>query len=313
MMDQSKSLISFIVPVYNSSQYINKVVKSILNQKYPEDKLEIILIDDHSEDDSLKKLQLLESNNPRSIKLITHQVNRGLSSTRNTGINNARGDILVFLDSDISLEQDFIPKIIERFKDDKIKGIVGKTLPGQEVQYDKFQKYLYEARRGARNLDYCSNIPYYHFLYNITAVRKEVVRKTGTFDPGIKKYGGEDTEYAFRMAQNFPDGLYFCPHIKGYHHHYRSLEDAIKLYRIYGRENVPYIIKKHPEMKPIYYFDYLEGPFFKRVFGKIIKSKQCRKLLKLIYKLFPAPFYFITVKLILASAMLEGIDSSKGF
>ena len=310
-MLKNKPLISFIIPVYNSSQYINKVVQSILNQQYPADRLEIILIDDHSKDDSLKKLQLLESNNPRSINVIAHQINKGLSSARNTGINNARGDILVFLDSDISLEQDFIPQVLKRFKDDKIKGIVGKTLPGKDVNYDKFQKYLYEARRGARNLSSCGNVPYHHFLYNITAVRKGVVMETGEFDPGITKYGGEDTEYAYRMAQKYPEGLYCCPNIKGYHHHYRSLEDAIKLYRIYGRDNVPYIINKHPSMKPIYYFDYLEGPFYKRMIGKIIKTKRCRKLLKLTFKIIPAPFYFVLVKLLLASALLEGIDSSE--
>lgn len=302
-------VISFIIPVYNSSPWIKEVVDSIFTQGYERENLEIILIDDKSQDHSLAILEALQAEAANTIKLIKHEHNKGLSVARNSGIKAAQGDIFVFLDSDISLAPGFITETLRIFKNESIKGVVGKTFPAEEVNYDKFQKYLYEAPRGARHLESLSKVPYYYFLYNMASIRSTVVQNTGLFDPDIKEYGGEDTEYAFRMAQQFPEGLYFSPDLKGYHHHYRSLDDALQLYKIYGRVNVPYIIEKHPEMKSIYYYDYLQGPLHKRITGHIIKSTIFRSFLIMLYNIIPGPLCFGIIRLLLAAAMLEGLDS----
>lgn len=89
-------LISVIVPVYNVEFYIEKCIESIINQTY--ENLEIILIDDGSTDESpliCKKYAELD----RRVKLIRQQ-NHGLSAARNTGIKNANGHFLGFIDSD---------------------------------------------------------------------------------------------------------------------------------------------------------------------------------------------------------------------
>ena len=299
--------ISFLIPVYNTSEYIATVVESIFQQNYDSEDFEIILVDDCSRDDSLQKIQTLKSENPDLIKIVKHKRNFGLAAARNSAIQAAQGEIYIFLDSDIAPASNFIEKLLEILEDSNIQGIVGKTLPADGIKYDKFQKYLYEARRGARHLKECQQIPYQHFLYNITSVRKKAVQKTGFFDTNIKEYGGEDTEYALRMARKFPNGLYFCPQIQGYHHHYRTLNEALELYEIYGRENVPYLINKFPEMKKLYYYKYLKGPFWLRLIGQIVKSKPFRTLAKIIYKISPAPVCFGAIRLLLASALLKGM------
>lgn len=301
----SNPMVSFILPVYNSSEYIVKVVDSILQQNY--NPMEIILVDDHSTDNSLDIIRKLEKQHSGIIKMIAHNFNQGLAAARNSGIKEAQGDLLIFLDSDISIAADFLSQTIKYYRNDSINGIVGKTYPGDNIKYDKFQKYLYEARRGARHLQSLKQIPYHHFLYNMTSVRQSVVKETGFFDEKITTYGGEDTEYAFRMARKFPGSLYFSPDITGFHHHYRSLNETLDLYKKYGKKNVPYITGKHPEMKSIYFYRYIEGPLFKRVVGNILKSKVCRAVLKGAYYVTPAPLYFSLVKLLLASAMLSGI------
>ncbi|HMA61918.1 MAG TPA: glycosyltransferase [bacterium] len=299
--------ISFLLPVYNSSEYIVTVVESVLQQNYENKKLEIILVDDCSNDDSLQKIEDLKSEYSEIIQIVKHKNNRGLAAARNSAIQVAQGEIYIFLDSDIAPAIDFLDRTLEIFKHSEIQGVVGKTLPAEGIKYDKFQKYLYEARRGARHLKECQPVPYQHFLYNITAVRAEAVRETGLFDTNIKEYGGEDTEYALRMARNFPEGLYFCPQLKGYHHHYRTLDKALDLYEIYGRENVPYLINKYPEMGKLYYYKYLKGPFFLRLIGQIVKSKPFRTLTKMIYKIMPAPLCYGAIRLLLASALLKGM------
>lgn len=89
--------ISIIVPVYNAEQYIERCIKSILNQKYKN--IEIIIVDDASNDSTkviCKKIKNIDSR----IKLISKQKNEGVSSARNLGIENATGEFITFVDSD---------------------------------------------------------------------------------------------------------------------------------------------------------------------------------------------------------------------
>lgn len=95
-----KEKISIIVPVYNAEKYVENTVQSIINQTYKN--IQIILVDDGSQDRSLKIIQKLAKNEKR-IKVI-HQENKGVSAARNTGISHATGDYLTFVDADDFLE-----------------------------------------------------------------------------------------------------------------------------------------------------------------------------------------------------------------
>lgn len=93
---QNNPLVSVIVPVYNVEQYLDECLNSIRQQTYKN--LEIIVIEDCSTDDSLNILtKHLEDDR---VKLIKHKKNSGLSAARNTGIDAAQGEFLIFVDSD---------------------------------------------------------------------------------------------------------------------------------------------------------------------------------------------------------------------
>lgn len=97
-------LVSVIVPVYNVEKYLDKCIKSIVNQTY--ENIEIILVDDGSPDSSSEICDFWAKKDGR-IKVI-HKTNGGLSSARNAGIELATGDFLVFIDSDDYPEPDMI-------------------------------------------------------------------------------------------------------------------------------------------------------------------------------------------------------------
>jgi glycosyltransferase involved in cell wall biosynthesis len=97
-------LVSIIVPVYKVEKYIHKCVHSILNQSY--DNLEIILVDDGSPDDCGKICDEMKLIDNRIV--VIHQKNGGLSVARNTGINNAKGNYLAFVDSDDWIDANMI-------------------------------------------------------------------------------------------------------------------------------------------------------------------------------------------------------------
>ena len=91
-----EELISVIVPIYNSEKYLEECLDSIIRQTYKN--LEILLIDDGSPDNSIDICKRYEKLDSR-IKTIS-QENQGLSSARNTGIDNAHGEYYVFIDAD---------------------------------------------------------------------------------------------------------------------------------------------------------------------------------------------------------------------
>jgi len=91
---------SIIVPIYNTEKYLDKCIKSVLNQTMSD--YELILIDDCSTDDSLTIACKYKSEH---IKVLKNVSNSGLSETRNLGIKNASGDYIVFLDSDDYIEK----------------------------------------------------------------------------------------------------------------------------------------------------------------------------------------------------------------
>lgn len=124
--------ISIIVPIYNSSKYLKKCLDSIVNQTIKN--IEIILIDDNSTDDSYN-ICLEYKKKDNRIKLIKNKVNKGVSVTRNIGIENSTGNYLTFIDSDDYVELDYIETLYNLIKEDNYDlAIVGhkKIINSQE-------------------------------------------------------------------------------------------------------------------------------------------------------------------------------------
>lgn len=125
--------LSVIVPVYNVEKYLERCVNSVINQNYPY--MEIILIDDGSKDSSGKICDILAAKDNR-IKVI-HQQNGGLSAARNTGIDNATGEYIDFLDSDDELLPNVFNDLIPLLEYNKLDLIV---FASQKVKPEKINK-----------------------------------------------------------------------------------------------------------------------------------------------------------------------------
>lgn len=108
--------ISIIIPMYNSQNYIDRAIESIIiNQSYTD--YEIILIDDCSKDNTIACCNKYLKDN---IKLFKSEINSGVSNARNIGIENATGDYIVFLDSDDWLDKESLNIINENAKDNDL-------------------------------------------------------------------------------------------------------------------------------------------------------------------------------------------------
>ena len=97
-------MISIIVPVYNAANYIEETIKTVVNQTYQD--WELLLVDDCSRDGSAEVIQAAINRYEQEgiakgrIRLILKQQNEGAAKARNTGITEACGRYIAFLDSD---------------------------------------------------------------------------------------------------------------------------------------------------------------------------------------------------------------------
>lgn len=102
-------LVTVIVPVYNVDEYLEECLESLIKQTYSN--LEIILINDGSTDSSAKICD--EYSSKYSNILVIHQKNQGVSIARNNGINMAKGDYLLFVDSDDIISELYVETMVE--------------------------------------------------------------------------------------------------------------------------------------------------------------------------------------------------------
>ncbi|SDR83108.1 CDP-glycerol:poly(glycerophosphate) glycerophosphotransferase [Microlunatus soli] len=107
--EQQSALVSIVIPIYNVEEYLDECLTSVIEQTYRN--LEIIVVDDGSPDGSYEIAKSYTRWDPR-IRII-RQPNRGLGAARNTGIADAHGRYLCFADSDDTLPQDAIARMVE--------------------------------------------------------------------------------------------------------------------------------------------------------------------------------------------------------
>ncbi|RYD80203.1 MAG: glycosyltransferase [Verrucomicrobiaceae bacterium] len=97
MSTSFQPIVSVIMPCFNHGRFLAESVKAVLNQT--EEAIELIVVDDHSSDDSNERLKALACEDPRMI-VVRHERNRGASSSRNDGLRLARGEFVAFCDAD---------------------------------------------------------------------------------------------------------------------------------------------------------------------------------------------------------------------
>jgi len=180
--------VSILVSVYNSESTIEKCLDSIMALKYPREKLEVIVVDDGSTD---KTRELVKD---YSIQLVRKE-HGGYPSTMNTGIRVAKGDVILNIDSDTYISEDWLVKVFEEFKDPKV-GVVGgyvATAPTSSF-WAKMAGFESEDREDKMNSKYVDFV-----TSTCTAYRKELFSNIGLFNEDLRR--GSDEELTQRALR----------------------------------------------------------------------------------------------------------------
>ena len=297
--------VSLIVSIYNGADILQVTLPPLFSQTYASDKYEVILVNDASTDDSKRLIE--EYRNRPQCRIIHHKKNKGRCITRNSGITSATGDILIFLDCDIEVRENFIEQHLKFHEKSNVMGLVSNLLPTQ-VLTDKYHKYLFYGNRGAKTADENEPLHFKYFILTCTSIKSEVIKKTGLFPIDLPGYG-IDLEYAYRMWLNFKDGFYFATEIPVVMHKLKQLKEAMSNFREYGEINLPIIIDRHPELAPYCGADYVTSqgdPTLKTIAGSLLANKFTLWKAKLLLPLIPFPISNKVIRFILAASTITG-------
>lgn len=145
-------LVSIIVPVYGVERYLENCIKSILSQTYSD--FEVILVDDCSPD-SCPEICDKEALKDDRIRVIHKKVNEGLGFARNTGLENAKGEYVLFLDSDDYIESTLLENAVGALEDttDMVIFGINRVFEDKDGNITKTEKLIPEEMKGSTPKD----------------------------------------------------------------------------------------------------------------------------------------------------------------
>lgn len=284
---------SVVVPCYNVEHVITKCVESLLNQDYPKEKFSVIVVDDKSTDKTLNIAKNYTNND--QVKIVKHFKNRGLSAARNSGIKASNAHVIGFLDSDMVVQKDWASNLDNELSNDGVVACMGGMKLAESLIENKLDKFLYNPKRGVLKHGEHQPILFKWFLLNNSAVKRNAIDEIGYFDETITTYGGEDTDFAIRLWDQYPKGLRFTSTAVGEHFHQRPLNELQDKMKHYGSTNYLRLLDRYPS-----HITDLAGNWINSIKGKMIFNPIMNQIIKFLYFVFPIPYivrYFVAYSL----------------
>lgn len=195
--------LSIIIPVYNVKEYIKECLDSIYQSDVELNKVEVLCIDDKGNDNSIEIVkEYIEEHHIGNLKIITHSQNKGLSEARNTGMKQALGKYICFLDSDDMLVMSNLNSMLEqaiKFDLDILEGNFKEVIETETnicLDEKKSKKTEMETQTGDQYFYNVSKNDTYFPMACIRIYKTEYLLKNKIFfKPGIKF---EDEEFSPR-------------------------------------------------------------------------------------------------------------------
>ncbi len=254
--------ISVIIPTYNEPDLLEAALQSLALQNYPSAAVEIVVVDDASQTSYPERYKA--SCGPFALQSIRHSTNEGRARARNSGIRASSGELIVFLDSDMTVEPNFLAAHAAAHRGEKTV-VIGNIQFGPQIPVSSLTRYI--DSRGVHRLNANETVPFKCFVTGNSSVLREQVLRLGLFDEDFTAYGGEDLELGYRLFLDRSTFLY-APAALSHHNHLRPFPQICQLMHTYGRQSLPLLLRKHPDLAPLLRLGFLQEPLFspKRLF-----------------------------------------------
>jgi mycofactocin system glycosyltransferase len=187
-----KPMVSIIVPVYNRADDIRVCLESLLSLNYPKSKLEIIVVDDASIDNTTGVVRGYD------VRLIVQSINLGQSAARNAGVQVSKGDIIGFIDSDCIADPDWLTELVTYFHDPRlalIGGYVDSVFSKSHLdRYEEVRSPLNMGKRPILGKD--KNTIFFVPTCNML-IRRDIYTQVGGLDERLRI--GEDVDLCWKL------------------------------------------------------------------------------------------------------------------
>jgi GT2 family glycosyltransferase len=235
--------ISVVLACYNKAAILGDVLDALAQQTVFPGRFEVLVVDDGSTDDTEAAFAALSK--PASFRYI-HQQNQGAAVARNRGGEEAKSDLILFLDGDVIAAPDLVEQHLQSQADDSHPLVAGrlKSLPAEN------SNLFYEVIGFSEGFDHGDEKKSLEFLDTFTgnlSLTKDSFFQIGGFDEQFTRSGFEDTEFFYRASKMGFDLLY-NPDAVGYHDSFTTFDQACQHVRSYQAYAV-LMMNKHPELR----------------------------------------------------------------
>ena len=236
--------ISIVIPTYNRKPILIKCLHALENQKLNEliDSYEIIVIDDGSTDGTTKWIKDNQIALPHVV--LYEQKHGGPALGRNLGVIKSTGNIIIFIDSDLIVVNNFLIHHVNKLHKYWLKKNKRCFTYGSVINTSNFQNPLSEINK-------ITDISFAYFATGNVAISKDLLIEVGLFDTSFSLYGWEDLELGERLKQ-LGTKLIKCPKAKGFHWHPPFVFEQIDSLVAKESERAKMALiffKKHPNLR----------------------------------------------------------------
>ncbi|PZR21432.1 MAG: hypothetical protein DI539_07970 [Flavobacterium psychrophilum] len=186
---------SVVIPLYNKENYIEATLKSVLAQRFSD--FEVIIVNDVSTDNSMAVAQEVKD---ERIRIIRHEVNKGLSASRNTGIKEAKSEYIAFLDADDSWKPEFlgvIHKLIVQYPEASLFATTYDAVYPENI----IIQHPFDIETGILENFFTTNLNQTLYYPSSFCIKKSVVEEIGYYNESITF--AEDLDLNIRAHLNF--------------------------------------------------------------------------------------------------------------
>jgi len=307
--------LSVVIPTYNRLPILRQCLEALERQELapPITSFEVVLVDDGSTDDTVGWVRANQQQLPH-VRLI-QQEHGGPAEGRNRGVEQARGDVIVFIDSDLVVLPDFLLRHAEALqrrwqeRGDRLCFTYGAV-----VNTARFDDPSSEPHK-------LSDVSFAYFATGNVAIDRELLERSGLFDTGFRLYGWEDLELGERLRRLGVE-LVRCPRAVGYHWHPAlSLAQIPRLIEVERQRAAMGLVffRKHPtrRVRFIIQFTWLHRLLWELLtLGGLLNERSLRPLLGwlirhghagLAMELLRLPLNRIGVRALFAEARRQGL------
>jgi biofilm PGA synthesis N-glycosyltransferase PgaC len=202
-----KMFLSVLVPVRNEEATIDRLLKDLINQNYPKDKFEIIVANDHSEDNTIQVIEK-KINNAINIDIVANE-GQGKKSAITTGVRFSKGEIIVTTDADCRLDKNWLETISDSFYNEKIKMVVGAVkIQTKDSLFSKLQAIEFSSLIGSGAATMAMGIPTMCNGANLS-FRKDIFLEVNGYEGNTQIASGDDEFLMRKISRKYPDGIHF--------------------------------------------------------------------------------------------------------